>query len=246
MKLVEWNIHKMTNNIPVQQFVIDTITEIDADLICLLEYLTDKGIESALEKDYWFEESHSVSGNKVFIAVKKEIAPCGIVVVKKDEVLDCYNFLHIDFKNNEGDELSVIGVRMLSPINAKKQTSPLVKYLKNLDNTYICAGDFNIKDYRMNIWFPDIEIEKHIVTEEILSDTSYIYVDKYKVVIGYGAVDHILHSDNIEVMSKYHWNFTKLDSCYPRIETVKPNTIWDINAAYPDHAIMEVELTKRI
>ena len=145
MKLIEWNIHKMTNDIPVQQFVIDALVKTDADIICLVEYLTDKGIVVALERDYWFEESNSVSGNKVFIAVKKKIAPCGIAAVEKDEVLGCYNFLRIDFKNNEGEKNSIIGVRMLSPINAKKQTLPLVKYIKKLENTYICAGDFILK-----------------------------------------------------------------------------------------------------
>ena len=132
MKLIEWNIHKMTNDIPVQQFVVDALVKMDADIICLVEYLTDKGIVAALERDYWLEESNSISGNKVFIAVKKKIAPCGIVTVKKDEIVDCYNFLHIDFINNEGEKLSIIGVRMLSPINAKKQTPPLVKYIKRL------------------------------------------------------------------------------------------------------------------
>lgn len=242
---LEWNIHKMTNDIPVQQFVVDALVKMDADIICLVEYLTDKGIVAALERDYWLEESNSISGNKVFIAVKKKIAPCGIVTVKKDEIVGCYNFLHIDFINNEGEKLSIIGVRMLSPINAKKQTPPLVKYIKRLENTYICVGDFNIKDYRMNVWFSNIEMEKHIVTEEILSDISYIYVDKYSYVNGYGSVDHVLHSEDIEVISKYHWGFTKFDSCYPQIEDVKLNTIWNIKAAYPDHAIMEVKITKR-
>ena len=144
MKLIEWNIHKMTNDIPVQQFVVDALVKMDADIICLVEYLTDKGIVAALERDYWLEESNSISGNKVFIAVKKKIASCGIVTVKKDEIVGCYNFLHIDFINNEGEKLSIIGVRMLSPINAKKQTPPLVEYIKRLENTYICVGDFNI------------------------------------------------------------------------------------------------------
>lgn len=50
MKLIEWNIHKMTNDIPVQQFVIDALVKTDADIICLVEYLTDKGIVVALER----------------------------------------------------------------------------------------------------------------------------------------------------------------------------------------------------
>ena len=50
MKLIEWNIHKMTNDIPVQQFVVDTLVKMDADIICLIEFLTDKGIVAALDK----------------------------------------------------------------------------------------------------------------------------------------------------------------------------------------------------
>lgn len=50
MKLIEWNIHKMTNDIPVQQFVVDALVKMDADIICLVEYLTDKGIVAALER----------------------------------------------------------------------------------------------------------------------------------------------------------------------------------------------------
>jgi hypothetical protein len=61
----------------------------------------------------------------------------------------------------------------------------------------------------MNVWFPNIEMEKHIVTEEVLSDISYIYVDKYKTVNGYGAVDHVLHSEDIEVISKYYGDYER-------------------------------------
>ena len=74
MKLAEWNIHKMTNDILVKQFVIDKLIDVDADVICLIEYLRDTGIEENLKEKYWFEESNTISGNKVFIAVKKELA----------------------------------------------------------------------------------------------------------------------------------------------------------------------------
>ncbi len=36
LKLLEWNIHKMTNNISVKHFVIDTLISMEADVICLV------------------------------------------------------------------------------------------------------------------------------------------------------------------------------------------------------------------
>lgn len=77
----------------------------------------------------------------------------------------------------------------------------------------------------MNVWFSNVEMEKHIVTEENLSDISYIYVDKYNLVNGYGSVYYVLHSEDIEEISKYYLGFTKFDLYYPQIEYGKLNTI---------------------
>lgn len=83
MKLVEWNIHKMTKDISVKPFVIDTLAVENADVMCLIEYLTDTGIKGKFEEEYWIEESKTISGNKVLIAVKKDFAPDGITVKTK-------------------------------------------------------------------------------------------------------------------------------------------------------------------
>ncbi|RDU21915.1 endonuclease/exonuclease/phosphatase family protein [Anaerosacchariphilus polymeriproducens] len=239
MKLLEWNIHKITNDILVKKYVIDTLVSADADILCLVEYLTDEGIEEKLRHKYWYEESNTISGNKVFIAVKKELAPEGLIVKNKNEVIDCYNFLHVDFVMPNEAILSMVGVRMLSPINASKQTLPLKRYLTKLSTSFLCAGDFNIKYYRMNKWFPGIANEIIVDTNSSLSDSSIIYVDKStSEVTGFGAVDHVLHSDNIKVNSEYKWDFLARDSVYPNISSIDIGTIWSIPAAYPDHALM--------
>lgn len=245
MKLVEWNIHKMTNNTNVKPFVINSLLSKNADIICLVEYLTDDNIANSLDNDYWCIESKTESGNKVFIAVKKDFAPDGITVINSDEKSGCYNFLHIDFLSLDNEKYSIIGVRMLSPIDAEKQTPPLKDYLNKISNTYICTGDFNIKTFRMNKWFPGIEIEKINLQSEEMSNNSIIYIDKNsKKVNGFGAVDHILHSDDITVSANYDWNFIKLDSHYPS-EINAGITAWDIKAAYPDHAIMVANIDKK-
>lgn len=239
MKVVEWNVHKMTNNIPVKKFVISKLIEIDADVICLVEYLTDNGIEKSLKEQYWFMESNTSSGNKVFIAVKKEFAPGGIFLKNKNEVRGCYNFLHIDFITKSGISISIIGVRMLSPMNAAKQTLPLKKYLSGLKNlSFLCIGDFNIQYYRINKWFPNIATQKMIGSTAKLSDVSIIYTDKNFEITGYGAVDHILHSDNLSVNSEYNWDYLSCDSSYPNINNVSIGTIWNIKPSFPDHALM--------
>lgn len=242
MKLAVWNIHKMTNNIQVGQFVIDTLKNTDADIICLTEYLTDKGITENLSDKYWFAESNTSSGNKVFIAVKKELASDGIRAINRNEESDCYNFLHVEFSMQNGEPLSVIGTRMLSPIDAPKQTPPLKRYLSKLSTSFLCAGDFNIWHHRMEKWFPGIPIEKTVKTDCPLSDSSMIYTLDSKVT-GYGAVDHVLHSDNINVKSEYNWDFLSCDKTYPSVDKIihdKP--VWNIPPAYPDHALMLSEI----
>ena len=239
MKLAEWNIHKMTNDILVKQFVIDTLIDVDADVICLTEYLTDTGIEKSLKDKYWFEESNTISGNKVFIAVKKELAPKGIEVKNKDEVSGCYNFLHIEFLMQNGEPLSVIGIKMLSPMDASKQTPHLKKYISELSTSFLCTGDFNIQYNRMKNWFPNILTEKMVNTDCVLSGSSIIYADKNSCeVTGFGAVDHVLHSANINVKSEYDWKFLSCDSTYPDIDKITIGTIWNIPPANPDHALM--------
>ena len=74
MKLAEWNIHKMTNDILVKQFVIDKLIDVDADVICLIEYLRDTGIEENIKEKYWCEENNTISGNKV-LNERKKITP---------------------------------------------------------------------------------------------------------------------------------------------------------------------------
>ena len=48
MKLLEWNIHKMTNNVLVKPFVYNRILEQEAEIICLVEYIEDIGIKGKL------------------------------------------------------------------------------------------------------------------------------------------------------------------------------------------------------
>lgn len=242
LKILEWNIHKMTNSTPVKQFVIDTLISVNADVICLVEYVDDKGIETAIQnKGYIFVISNTISGNKILIALKNDLAPNGITVVNNNEVKNFYNFLHIKIIMKNGVFFSIIGVRMLSPMNAKIQTPSLNNYLSELKEPFLCTGDFNIRGSRMNVWFKNIPAEKIINTNQPLWNTSIIYIDNNsKKVNGFGDVDHILFGNGVRIQSSlYDWNYLSRDkSIYPDAGKITIGTLWNIPAAYPDHALM--------
>lgn len=243
MKLLEWNIHKMTNNVLVKPFVYNRILEQEADIICLVEYIDDIGIKNKLSGEYWIRESIARSGNQILIAISKKIAPNGIELIRATEEASCYNFLHISFTNSYNKKFSVIGVRMLSPINASSQTKPLNIYLSQLKESFICAGDFNIKRNRMSHWFPKCNIGNLKYNTQEIDSSSIVYVERNtKVINGFGEVDHVLGSDDLHIKSEYKWDFIEDDKEYPQKSNIRIGGLWDIKPAYPDHAMMITEI----
>lgn len=246
MKLLEWNIHKMTNKVPVKPFVYKRILEQCADIICLVEYFDDTKIKDKLSENYWISESTACSGNQILIAISKEIAPKGIEIKRATEEALCYNFLHISYINSHDEKFSVIGVRMLSPMDASKQTKPLNKYLSKLQESkesFVCMGDFNIKRCRMKYWFPEYNIGQLKCNTQKIDNSSIVYVEKYtKRINGFGAVDHVLGSDDLQITAEYKWDFIEDDDHYPKKCDIQICNRWEIDVAYPDHAMMIAEI----
>lgn len=243
MKLLEWNIHKMTNNILVKPFVFNRILEQEADIICLVEYIDDIGIKNKLSAEYWIRESIAGSGNQILIAISKKIAPNGIELIRNTEEEVCYNFLHVSFVNIYNKKFSVIGVRMLSPIDAYKQTPPLNEYLSQIKESFICMGDFNIKRNRLSHWFPKCNMENLKYNTKEINNSSIVYVEKYtKVIKGFGDVDHVLGSDDLKITSEYNWEFIEDDEMYLQKSYIRVGEVWDIKPAYPDHAMVITEI----
>ncbi|MBV4447907.1 hypothetical protein KM799_15035 [Clostridium tyrobutyricum] len=243
MKLLEWNINKRTNSIPVQPFVYNRILEQKTDIICLVEYIDDINIKDKLTDEYWFKESVAHSGNQILIAISKKIAPNEMQLVRATEEISCYNFLHVRFVDSCNRGFSVVGVRMLSPMDATIQTPPLNKYLSQIKEPFICIGDFNIKGYRMNHWFPKYKTEILKSSTQEIENSSIVFVDKYsKTIEGFGDFDHVLGSDNLQITSEYKWGFIEDDAIYPKISNIKIGAMWNIKPAYPDHAMMITEI----
>lgn len=240
LKLVEWNIHKMKSKVPAPLFVSKRLKSQNADILCLTEYTHDGGIIKNLEENYWIEESIPLSGNQILIAIRKDWAPAGIKVVRATEEQKCYNFLHICFPlGNMDQKLSVIGVRMLSPIDAAKQTPPLIKYLSQLDEPFLCTGDFNIKKHRMSKWFPEYDIGDFIMKKDMMDNHSYVFTDRNSCKItDFDSLDHILYSKDFKIHVEYKWSFIGDDAIYPSKDLIKIGEYWDIKKGYPDHAML--------
>lgn len=242
MKLLEWNINKRSKDIPVDAFVYEAILEQKADIICLVEYRDDQKITDKLDKKYWLKKSVITTGNQLLIAVSKDIAPYGLKVIRETSEENCYNFLHISFTNNFDKNISVIGIKMFSPIDAEVQTPPLNLYLSKLKEPFVCPGDFNIKTRCMKKWFPNIKIGVLATSTQEINNNSIVYTppnDKNNhTITGFGDIDHILGSDDLKITGEYNWDFIERNDIYPKKNKIKVGEIWDIEATYPDHAML--------
>ena len=244
MNLLEWNINKRKKNFLASPFVYESISKQEADIICLVEYIDDKGIKDVLGEKYCIEESIAKSGNQILIAVSKQIAPNGIKLIRNTEEKNCYNILHISFTNNCNKNISVIGIRMLSPMDAFLQVGPLNTYLSTIKDSFICTGDFNIRAFRMKYWFPNFKIGGATTREQGINDSSILYTNgTTKLIQGFGAVDHVIGSDDLQITSEYDWDFIKNSKVYPQKNNIRINQIWDIKSPYPDHAMLISEIT---
>ena len=249
VKLVEWNINKRTKNITSPSFVSKRLLEQKADVICLLEYSTDQMIRNNL-KEYWLEESIVDSGNQVLIGVYKKFAPKGIKVIRNREEKGCYNFLHVEFEDNMGEQLAIIGLRMLTGegtnrMDAETQTPPLNKYLEGVETRFICVGDFNIKYDRMKRWFPNYKIQTIKKSNEQINKSSYIFPDEYKNTIkDMVVIDHVLVRD-VQADVEYFWEFVSDCDAYLYQDKSKiklGNQYFAIKQGLPDHGMMICEI----
>lgn len=242
MKLIEWNINKRSSNVRSRPFVATRLIKQKADVICLVEYIHDVGLITAMEEDYWLEESIISSGNQVLIAVSKKYAPFGIEVVRNEEERQCYNLLHVRFTNISGMELSIIGIRMLTgegkcAINADKQTPPLNRYLGTVKEPFVCVGDFNIREFRMKHWFPEYRVGSIRRNESELSSASFIF-SGINWCRRCGILDHVLLSPKCSAEIEYCWDFIQDDTIYPQEKQLEEGAAWRVRPGYPDHAMM--------
>lgn len=253
-KLLAWNLHMMTNEIPVKNFVLDRLLNNDdaVDIIVLVEYKRDSTFEEKLKSDnYAVFCNNAIKGtNEILIAIKKDIIKIDTETNSNDELIiksgQCMpNFLHVSFKDVNGRAVSVVGVRFLSPTpsgGAITESEPLNRYLDTINGSWICCGDFNILDTKIKEYFPDYDCS--IVEGKGFKNSSFIFTDfRTKKIKQFGKLDHFIYK-NIEKINSvsYSWDFLCKDTAYPDVEDVVIGNRWDIPAGIPDHAILKVDI----
>lgn len=257
-ELIEWNLHKMTNEINVQEYVHNRILdEKKYDIIVLVEYKKDSKLEQLLGIDYFISSNESVNGsNEILIAIKKSRVKENTIPKSSDELLIksgqyMPDFLHVSFTDINENEISVVGVRFVSPApsgdpmllgGAKRESDPLNKYLSSINHNLICCGDFNILDFKMKDYFPDYYRE--VIKGKGLDNASIIFTNKKSYEISdFGKVDHILCKKKEEIVeASYSWDFLEDDLVYPKRENINIGELWKIPIAYPDHAILNAKI----
>lgn len=246
-KIREWNIHKMTRNIPAEPFVISRIKQGEPDIIVLVEYKEDHMIEQALAQDYFFGVAIGKKGNDVLIAIRKEI------VAEKTEPNFNQSFLKASlgedqptvlettFETKDKKLISVIGLRYVQGGNGLKVSKYMKLYLDKLNHAFICTGDFNVFDFRMPIHFGDYYQENYDRRKE---NSSIVMLHDFKecIIKGFERFDHVVYNSNIKRNSlTYSWDFISLSDIYP--STMDVGYVWKIPVAYPDHAVLECDFS---
>lgn len=243
--LLEWNIHKMTKDIPVEKFVIKRILIGHPDIIILVEYKRDTLIEDALINDYFYDVSIGAKGNDVLVAIKKSI------VLEDLEVNFDKNFFMADigkdqptvlagsFFTKDREKFTVVGLRYVQGGNGLKVSQYLKQYLDEIPHAFMCAGDFNILEYRMPIHFKEYYHESYKGDKD---GASVVMLVDFRdcIVKGYNRLDHIIYNSFINRINlNYVWDFTQLSKVYIPYDELNVGDVWKIPAAYPDHAILE-------
>lgn len=95
----------------------------------------------------------------------------------------------------------------------------------------------------MSHWFPKYNIGELKDNKQEIDNSSIIYVDNNaKIINGFGDVDHVLGSDDLQITSEYTWDFIEDDEEYPQENNIRIGEVWDIGPAYPDHAMLISEI----
>lgn len=246
--LLEWNLHKMTRNVPVQRYVVDRIVRDRPDLLVLVEYKRDDGIERALQDDYFYDVAIGAGGNDVLVAVKRETVRAGTRVAFDPGFLqaelgeDQPTILAASFTTREHGPLTVIGLRYVQGGNGLRVSGYLKRRLDALANAFVCTGDFNVLACRMPVHFKEYYHESYDGGKD---GASVVMLNDFKqcAVTGYNRLDHVIYSAELQAVGlNYTWDFTSLSKAYIPYDRLALGDIWNIPVAHPDHAVLECEL----
>lgn len=265
IKVAEWNIHMMTNEVEKFPYIIEKTLEIKNyfyDIIVLVEYKQNLEFEEKLHNNgYRVFTNSPLKKNEVLIAIKKELI-MEVVEVNKNIPLNVGeihpNFLHVKFKSREDKIISVIGIRNLfGEEEYRLQMKAIKRYLAKIaDENIIVVGDFNAISKNIEKFLPanfhtyqPIHNRSFYNTENFINNYSYFFTedDKTKngrtesdkhIIKGMNALDFCISNMKSITNLSYSWDFIEHCDKYPEKAVIERNvTKWNIPVGYPDHAL---------
>ena len=254
LKVAEWNIHMMTNEVEKFPYIIEKTLEIKNyfyDIIVLVEYKQNLKFEKKLQNIGYrvFTNSPLKKKNEVLIAIKEDLIN-EVVEVNKNIPLNVGeihpNFLHVKFKRKDGKIFNIIGIRNLYGEDYRLQMEAIKRYLaKIVDEDIIVVGDFNVISSNIEKFLPanfrtyqPIHNRSFYNTENFINNYSYIFTEGDKHIIkSMNKLDYCISNKGITNLS-YSWDFINHCNVYPEKSTIERNvTKWNIPVGYPDHAL---------
>lgn len=162
IKVAEWNIHMMTNEVEKFPYIIEKTLEIKNyfyDIIVLVEYKQNFEFEEKLHNNgYRVFTNSPLKKNEVLIAIKEDLIK-EVLEVNKNLPLNVGeihpNFLHVKFKRKDGKIFSVIGMRNLFGVDYHLHMEAIKRYLAKIaDEDIIVVGDFNVISRKIENFLP--------------------------------------------------------------------------------------------
>lgn len=255
IKVAQWNIHMMTNEVEKFPYIIEKTLEIKKyfyDIIVLVEYKQNLEFEEKLHNNgYRVFTNSPLKKNEVLIAIKEELI-MEVVEVNKNLPLNVGeihpNFLHVKFKRKDGKIFNIIGIRNIAKVDFHLQMKAIKRYLANADGDIILVGDFNAVSSNIEVEeflpktfhiYQPIHNRSLYNTENYINNYSYFFTDKDKHIInGMNALDFCISNMKGITNLSYSWNFIEHCDKYPEKAAIERNvTKWNIPVGYPDHAL---------
>ena len=253
IKVAEWNIHMMTNEVEKFPYIIEKTLEIKNyfyDIIVLVEYKQNLEFEEKLHNNgYRVFTNSPLKKNEVLIAIKKELI-MEVVEVNKNIPLNVGeihpNFLHVKFKRKDGKIFNIIGIRNIAKVDFHLQMKAIKRYLANADGDIILVGDFNAVSTKIKNFLPTnfyTYQPRHnrslYNTEDFINNYSYFFkeddktkVDKTKngrtesdkhIIKGMNALDFCISNMKGITNLSYSWDFIEHCDKYPKKSTIERN-----------------------